>query len=136
MKLIVKLFFNGLILFVLTAPAYSQVLTLEQVLQRVIDHYPSIKIASIQVEKAKQESIKIDSQLAWQLGAQAGISRNVSLFGIASDKLDASGSLSHQLESGSSISLDASLSYEDSETSFSPAFPQPGNIDQREFKFS
>ena len=125
MKLIVKLFFNGLILFVLTAPAYSQVLTLEQVLQRVIDHYPSIKIASIQVEKAKQESIKIDSQLAWQLGAQAGISRNVSLFGIASDKLDASGSLSHQLESGSSISLDASLSYEDSETSFSPAFPNP-----------
>ena len=58
-------------------PVYAETLTVEQVLQRVVNHYPSIKTASIQVEKAKQESIKIDSQLGWQLGAQAGISRNV-----------------------------------------------------------
>ena len=128
MKRFIKGFIGVTSLIVVTMPAYSQSLTLEQVLQRVIDHYPSIKTASIQVEKAKQESIKIDSQLAWQLGAQAGISRNVSLFGIASDKLDASGSLSHQLKSGSTLSIDASLAYEDSETSFSPTIPNPATV--------
>ena len=115
-------------IIVTITPVYAETLTVEQVLQRVVNHYPSIKTASIQVEKARQESIKIDSQLGWQLGAHAGISRNVSLFGIASDKLDASGTLSHQLKSGSTLSIDAALSHEDSETSFSPTFPNPATL--------
>lgn len=45
----------------------------EQVLQKVIDHYPSIDIAAIEIERARQ-SIKVaESQLGWQLQAQAGI---------------------------------------------------------------
>lgn len=133
-KFAVKHFIYLSLLVSLTTPAYSQRLTIEQVLQNVIDHYPSIKTASIQVEKAKQESIKIDSQLGWQLGAQAGISRNVSLFGIASDKLDASGSLSHQLKSGSRLSIDASISHEDSETAFA-GLPDPATSTGIDFSF-
>lgn len=131
-----RLFTSVLLVMTISSPAYSQTLTLEQVLQNVIDHYPSIRKASIQVERAKQESAKIDSTLGWQLGAQAGISRNVSPFGFASDKIDASGSLSHQLESGSTLSVDATLSHEDAESSFgtlpNPATTTSVNLNFRE----
>ena len=111
-----------------TPSVFSQTLTLEQVLQRVVDHYPSIRAASIQVEKAKQENVKVDSQLGWLLGAEGGVSTTVSPFGIASDKFDAGGSLSRQLESGSTLSVDAAISQEDSEVVFSPLLPNPTTI--------
>ena len=61
-------------LLVLNAPFYAQAeqLEFEQVLQKVIDHYPSVKSAALQLERARQENIKAESQLSWQLNGNAG----------------------------------------------------------------
>lgn len=97
----------------------------EQVLQKVIDHYPSIDIAAIEIERARQ-SIKVaESQLGWQLQAQAGIERGVGLFGTAADRLSVGAGASRMLESGSSLSIDGGINREDNATVLSPAMPNP-----------
>ena len=68
--------------------AQAKQLEFEQVLQKVIDHYPSVKSAALQLEKASQEKIKAESQLSWQLNGNAGFTRSTSLFGTANDRLN------------------------------------------------
>jgi len=109
----------------LGAIASAEEMTLVQVLQRVVDHYPSLKTAAIQVERARQTSKTVDSQLGWQLAAQAGAQRDSTLFGTPTDVIDVGGSLSRTLESGSTVSIDASARREDSEGVFSPVIPNP-----------
>lgn len=103
----------------------AETMTLEQVLQHVMDHYPSLKTAAYQVQRAKLENQKIESQLGWQLSGQAGISRDVSLFGTATDKITVAGSMSRQLASGDSLSIDAAINREDATSTFSPTLPNP-----------
>lgn len=107
------------------AIANAEELTLVQVLQRVVDHYPSLKTAAIQVERARQTSKTVDSQLGWQLAAQAGVQRDSTLFGTPTDVIDVGGRLSRILESGSILSIEASARREDSEGVFSPVIPNP-----------
>lgn len=107
------------------AIANAEELTLVQVLQRVVDHYPSLKTAAIQVERARQTSKTVDSQLGWQLAAQAGVQRDSTLFGTPTDVIDVGGRLSRTLESGSILSIEASARREDSEGVFSPVIPNP-----------
>lgn len=103
----------------------AETLTPEQVLQQVIDHYPSITRAAIEVERA-QQSIKVaNSQLGWKLDAQAGIERGVSLLGTSSDIITLGGGVSRMLDSGSSLAFNAALRREDSESVFSPAIANP-----------
>ncbi len=114
------------------ATASAEEMTLVQVLQRVVDHYPSLKTAAIQVERARQTSKTIDSQLGWQLAAQAGVQRDSTLFGTPTDVIDVGGRLSRTLESGSILSFEASARREDSEGVFSPVIPNPStttNVD-------
>jgi len=120
-----KTFLKIIIFSGFSAFASAQTMTLEQVLQQVIDHYPSVKTAAYQVEKAQQENIKVENQLSWQLGAQAGISRDVSLFGTPTDKMTLAGSMSRKLSSGDSFSVDAAIYREDASTVFSPTLPNP-----------
>ncbi len=120
-----KAFFKIIFFAAFSSIVSAQTMTLEQVLQQVIDHYPSVKTAAYQVEKARQENIKVESQLSWQLGAQAGIARDVSLFGTPTDKMTVAGSLSRKLNSGDSISIDAAINREDASTTFSPTIPNP-----------
>jgi outer membrane protein TolC len=110
---------------VFTANLGAQEMSLEQVLQRVVDHYPSLKTAAIQVERAMQSSKKVDSQLGWQLGAQAGFKQDLTSFGTPTDVIDVGGSLSRTLESGSTLSIDALARKEDSDGVFSPVVPNP-----------
>ena len=117
------------------AVASTEKLTLEQVLQKVVDHYPSLKTAAIQVERARQSSKKVDSQLGWQLGAQTGIARDVSLFGTPIDVIDVGGSLSRTLESGSTLSIEAGARRDDSEDIFSPVIPNPATSTSVDFRF-
>lgn len=98
--------FITVLLFSMAATANARELVLGQVLQSVIDKYPSVRAATLQVEKAKQEIAKVESQLGWQLSAKAGLSHNVSVFNIASNSLNLAGAYSKQLESGSSVSID------------------------------
>jgi len=126
LKLILLLF------FVLSSDATAQVksasLSLEQVLQKVVDHYPSIKSAALQVQKAREENIKVQSQLSWLLNANAGYSRNTSLFlGTAIDRYDAGGSINRSLDNGGALGFNASISRENSAETFGPTIPNPLN---------
>mgnify|MGYP000421403124 CR=1 FL=1 len=109
----------------LCSTSMAETLTPEQVLQKVIDHYPSINIAAMEFERARQPIKVANSQLGWQLDARAGIERGVSLFGTASDSLSLGAGVSRMLDSGSSIAFDGAVRREDSETVFSPTFPNP-----------
>ena len=126
MKEIMKINFIIMFAWIMSVTTiYARNLSLEQAIQNVIDHYPSFKTAAMQVERAKLETEKVQSQLGWQLGAQAGMARNVSLFGTPTDVYDLVGSLSRKLEEGENISLQGSISHEDAESAFSAATANP-----------
>lgn len=96
-----------------------------EVLQRVVDHYPSLKTAAIQVERASLNRQKLATQLGWQLQADGGIARNVSIFGTEVDVLDANASLARKLKSGATLGISSSVRREDNAIVISPAFPNP-----------
>ena len=125
MRIIKFLLLSGLFFVAIVVHAAEQTMSYEQVLQRVVDYYPSLKTAAIQTERSKQEYIKVQSQLGWQLGAQAGMSHDVSLFSVPNDNINIGAGLSRQIESGGALSLSAGVNYDDSETSFSPTLPNP-----------
>jgi outer membrane protein TolC len=108
---------------VFAANVCAEEMSLEQVLQRVVDHYPSLKTAAIQVERARQSSKSVDSQLGWQLGAQAGYKKDLTVFGTPTDITDVGGRLSRKLESGSTVSIDANARREDSDDVLSTVVP-------------
>jgi len=109
----------------LTPVIFAQSITLNQVLQQVIDHYPSVKTAAYQVERAQQENRKIESQLGWQLKSQADIARDVSAFGTPVDSINLSANVSRKLKFGSTLSVDAAINKSDSSNVFSPFQPNP-----------
>ena len=114
-----------LLIVLMPVTVVAQTVSLDQLIQNVMDHYPSLKTAAIQVERARQENIKVETRLAWQLAAKGGVSRNMSLFGTPTDRLDVSGNLKRGLESGGSLSFNANLNREDATTTFSPSLPNP-----------
>ena len=118
-------FFTILFVFCFVAEASAQTMSFDQVLQQVIDHYPSVRTAVYQVERAQQENKKIESQLGWQLNSQAGFSRDVSAFGTPTDSLGLSAGLSRQLTSGAILGVDAGMIRDDASTVFSPSLPNP-----------
>lgn len=120
----IKLFYF-LFYFSFLLPVSAQSMKFEQVLQQVIDHYPSVKTAVYQVERARQENKKIESQLGWQLNSQLGFSRDVSLFGTPTDTLNLSAGLSRNLTSGAILGIDAVINKDDASTVFSPALANP-----------
>lgn len=100
-------------------------LTFSQALQKVIDTYPTLDIARLQVEQARQDMLKVESTLGWQLAAQGGINHDVSTFGIPADAADAFASLNRTLRSGDSLGVSGSYRYEDSSATISPLLPNP-----------
>ncbi|MCW9012438.1 MAG: TolC family protein [Gammaproteobacteria bacterium] len=125
MNALLKPFSFVVLSFFMASTISAQSMTLEQVLQQVMDHYPSLKTAALQVQRAQQESLKVESQLGWQLGAQAGISHDLSLFGTPTDSLDLGGSISRSLESGGRLGFNANISRDDADASLSPQLPNP-----------
>ena len=89
-------------------------LTYTQALQNVINTYPTLDIARLQVEQARQELDKVESTLGWALAAQGGLNHDVSLFGTPSDVADALASLDRTLRSGDRVGVSGSYRYEDS----------------------
>lgn len=114
--------------------ANATTVNLQQVLQSVIDNYPSIQTALLQVERAKRGIAKTQSQLGWQLQGQAGIQRDVSLFGTASDVISADGSWQRQLESGANLGVDANISRTDNENSL-PGVANPTTSTSLDLKY-
>ncbi len=114
-----------LLLMPLQLMAQAQQLTLQQVLQKVIDHYPSIRLATLQVEKTREDSIKAESQLSWQLNANAGVARETNLIGSSTDQMKLGAGLSRRLQNGDDLGFNALILRDDAEDSFAPTIPNP-----------
>ncbi len=100
-------------------------MNLQQVLQKVVNHYPSIKSAAFQVAKARQENIKVESQLSWILQGNAGYNRNTSLFGTATDRYNLGGGVNRRLNSGDELAFNATVDRENASDTFGPTIPNP-----------
>ncbi len=121
-------FFTSLALLALTAGSVqAETMTLSQVLQRVVDQYPSVKSAALQVAKAREETTIVENQLSWQLKSNAGFTRDTSLFGTANDIYNLSGSLNRNLQNGGDLGFNASFNRTDAEDSFAPTIPNPAD---------
>ncbi|MDH5393813.1 MAG: TolC family protein [Gammaproteobacteria bacterium] len=105
-------------------PLHAETTNINHLLQDVIDHYPAIKTAYFEVAKAQQESLKIQGQLGWQLGAETGLAKEVSFLGQPVEQLSLAGNLRRKLESGDSLSFSARLSHEDADAVLT-GFPNP-----------
>lgn len=108
-----------------SAAEKAQALTFTQALQKVIDTYPTLDIARLQVEQARQDMLKVESTLGWRLAAEGGANHDVSTFGVPSDVADAFASLNRTLRSGDSLGVSGGYRYEDSSTTISPLLPNP-----------
>lgn len=115
--------------------AETRQLSLAELLQDTLKNYPSLESAELHVIKAQQASIQIESQLGWQLGAQLGIHKNVSLFGIPVLRLQAAGQLQRQLASGDSIAISATLSRDDAAIAIINSLPNPVINSALEFEY-
>ncbi len=100
-------------------------LTYEEVLQAIIDTYPTLTIAALQVEKARQEQIRVESSLGWVLQGDGSVNRELSLLGTPSDVASISAGLQRRFASGTSLGLRGRYRYEDSELVFGPFYPNP-----------
>jgi hypothetical protein len=84
-------------------PRAEDVLSLEQALTRVVESYPSLAVANAQLARARQENARIESLLGWNLAAQGGYARDVSIIGAPTDRLSLGANLDRRLRSGSTL---------------------------------
>ena len=119
----------GLLLaFTVSAAVAQEPLTLDQTLQAVLDRHQSLQVAELRLERARQEQARVESQLSWILGGQVGANRDTSIIGEPTDRSDIGASLKRQLESGSSVGVNAEYAHEDSAQTFTPLIPNPVDI--------
>jgi len=123
-----------------TPPTFSDTLknnplTIYQVMQYVLDRYPSLKISEMEVAQATEQRQQVESSLGWILNSSAGISRELSGLGTPSDSLDVNGSVSRQLKSGATLSLSGGYRYEDSSLSYSPILPNPAHTTKLDLSY-
>jgi len=88
-------------------------LTLRKTVQRVIDEYPSVRLSRLQLDKARQDIVTAESQLGWQLSANAGVGHDVGFTNSPVDSQKASLGMQKQLSSGGTVGVSGSYSYED-----------------------
>lgn len=120
--------YMSIVCLLVTPPAWGsepEKLSYPETLQRIINTYPSLTIAALQVQQARQNMAKVESTLGWNLFGEGGYNHDVSMFGVPSDVGDLSAGLNRKFESGQSIGLSGRYRYEDSELTFSPLFPNP-----------
>ena len=110
-------------------------LTIYQVMQRVLDRYPSLKISEIEVAQAAEQKQQIESSLGWILNSSAGVMHDLTALGTPSDRLDVTGSVGRKLESGASVSLNGGYRYEDSSLVFNKAFPNPAHTTRLDLSY-
>ena len=110
-------------------------LTIYQVMQRVLDRYPSLKISEMEVAQAAEQRQQIESSLGWILNSSAGVTHDLTGLGTPSDRLDVNGSIARQLKSGGTLSLSGGYRYEDSSLSFSPALPNPAHTTRLDLSY-
>jgi len=102
--------------------------SVQDVIHLVLKNYPTLKIARLEIDRARQEFAKIESQLGWIASAQTGISRDVGAFNIPSERFDVAAGIGSTQDSGHAVELTGQYSYEDGE---SVAFPSIANPSER-----
>ena len=114
-------------LFCYSSFSIAQSMSIEQVLQRSIDNSISLKIASLQTERATHEKVKIESMLGWQITNQTNFNHDVGFTGTPSNVFRSVSGVNRMLKNGDIVGSSANYSLEDSEFVFSPAFPNPAH---------
>ncbi len=128
MKSVLRLLSVLAFLIAVGSAVADEALTFGQVLQRVLDTDPSLQVAAMKVQRARQENPRVESQLGWALEGQAGVARDTnSLLGTPTDRSDASANLDRKLASGGSVGLGAGYTREDFGSTFSPIIPNPAD---------
>ena len=120
-----------------TAPVLAEKntgLTIYQVMQRVLDRYPSLKISEMEVAQAAEQRQQVESSLGWILTGAVGATHDLTGFGTPSDRLDFRGSIDRQLQSGATLSLGGSYRYEDSSFAFDP-LPNPAHTTRLDISY-
>jgi len=132
---ILKLLLLGSVCFsnIVVAEIKSE-LTIYQVMQRVVDRYPSLKISELEVATAAEQTQQVESSLGWILNSAAGVRHDLSGFGTPSDSLNVSGSIARKLNSGATLSLSSVYKYEDSTFVFGP-LPNPSNTTRLDLSY-
>lgn len=110
-------------------------LTIYQVMQRVLDRYPSLKISEIEVAQAAEQRQQIESSLGWILNSSAGVMHDLTALGTPSDRLDVTGSVGRKLESGATVSLNGGYRYEDSSLVLNKSFPNPAHTTRLDLSY-
>ena len=110
-------------------------LNIYQVMQRVLDRYPLLKTAELEVAQAAELKKQVESSLGWQLNSSAGVTHDLTGFGTPSDRMDINTAVGRQLESGSTISLSGGYRYEDSSLSVSPVLPNPAHTTRLDLSY-
>jgi outer membrane protein TolC len=119
-------------LAVLAGPVRAESLAFQQVLQRAATHDASLQIARLELERARLETTRVESQLDWSAGGQAGVARDISVFGVPVDRADARASVDRRLESGSSVGVGVGVVREESQNTLIPFLRDPSqtvNVD-------
>ena len=127
-----------IVCIIITVPVIAQdksELTIYQVMQRVLDRYPSLKISEMEVAQSLEQRKQVESQLGWILNSSASINHDLTGFGTPSDSLDINGAITRQLKSGSSLSLSGGYRYEDNSLSFSPLLPNPAHTTRLDLSY-
>lgn len=117
------------------AHSAPEVLTLDAMIEDIIEHYPSVNIAGIEIERARQEFAKVESQLGWVLSAQAGVSHDVTFINSLSDRFDTSANIGRRYESGTQFNVNGQYGYEDASVTFTPLIPNPAERARIDFSW-
>lgn len=128
----------SLLLLVLGLPlaqANEPALGFEGVVEKILQQYPTLEVARLQVLRSRQEIARVESRLGWELAGDAGISHDVSVFGTPTDRADVNLSLDRQLESGHRLGISGNYTYEDSSFTVNPQFPNPSHATQLDLNY-
>lgn len=105
----------------------TEPLTLEGMLGRVMASYEALPTAELKLQRARQEKLRVQSQLGWSLTGTTGASHDVNFLGAPADTVSASASVARKLASGASVGVSGNYTYQDSSLSLSPLLPNPSH---------
>lgn len=116
MKSIVRI---GILLFLPTAVFAGPIkMTLDQVLQRVVDNSLQLQIADLQAERSSFEKKKLEAMFGWNVGGQSVLSHDVGFGSIPQNTINMNGNTSRLLSDGSIVGASGSYTFADMEEAF------------------
>ena len=126
----------GVLLFlpavVLAAPTQ---MTLDQVLQRVVDNSLQLQIADLQAERSTFETKKLDAMLGWTVGGKSTLGHDVGFGSIPQNTLGINGNVSRLLSDGAIVGASAGYTFADADAALIPSLPNPSHDGTLDFSY-